>query len=248
MELTAAVMYGHIHIAKTGGTTLNEMLANKYENGCGNKGYSYDFFGANQRSKEFDDKPGQVNDSFHHLYPKLDRQNVPPELMNEIGFEDCYWVSFEGSFGWWKRFEKWYEPVELHLPCRDPIEHLMSQMNYRNKKMNCTSFQIEEVHKHFVFLDYRFSSKNIPKNMTLKCIHFDDQFGPYIESLGLTPKRYQQPLHVHHTNKDRNREKECIWRHDRLREKLRLYMIQNIDYYKFCDECNSWFPTRNDTR
>ncbi len=175
-------------------------------------------------------------------------QAVPPALMNEIGFEDCYWVSFEGSFGWWKRFEKWYEPVELHLPCRDPIEHLMSQMNYRNKKMNCTSFQIEEVHKHFVSLDSRFSSKNIPKNMTLKCIHFDDQFGPYIESLGLTPKRYQQPLHVHHTNKDRNRENECIWRHDRLREKLRLYMIQNIDYYKFCDECNSWFPTRNDTR
>ena len=32
------LIYCHVHIAKTGGTALNGILANKYERVCGNKG------------------------------------------------------------------------------------------------------------------------------------------------------------------------------------------------------------------
>ena len=32
------IIYGHVHVAKTGGTSLNGMLANKFERVCGNKG------------------------------------------------------------------------------------------------------------------------------------------------------------------------------------------------------------------
>jgi len=35
------IIYGHIHIAKTGGTSLNGMLANKFERICGHKGENH---------------------------------------------------------------------------------------------------------------------------------------------------------------------------------------------------------------
>ena len=44
--------FGHVHIAKTGGTTLNGVLAMKYQRICGNKGYSYDYYQANKRFNE----------------------------------------------------------------------------------------------------------------------------------------------------------------------------------------------------
>jgi len=34
-------IYGHIHFAKTGGTSLNGMLANKFERICGHKGENH---------------------------------------------------------------------------------------------------------------------------------------------------------------------------------------------------------------
>ena len=43
------VVYGHIHIMKTGGTSLNGILATKYERICGHKGYSYDAILQNER-------------------------------------------------------------------------------------------------------------------------------------------------------------------------------------------------------
>lgn len=33
------LMYGHVHMAKTGGSSVNGILANKFERVCGNKGY-----------------------------------------------------------------------------------------------------------------------------------------------------------------------------------------------------------------
>jgi len=36
------ILYGHVHMAKTGGTSLNGIIANKFDHVCGHKGYSYD--------------------------------------------------------------------------------------------------------------------------------------------------------------------------------------------------------------
>ena len=41
------ITYGHIHMAKTAGTTLNSMLALNFERVCGHKGYSFDYYQAN---------------------------------------------------------------------------------------------------------------------------------------------------------------------------------------------------------
>ena len=40
---------GHIHMAKTGGTELNGMLASNFERVCGHKGYSHDYYQYNER-------------------------------------------------------------------------------------------------------------------------------------------------------------------------------------------------------
>ena len=38
--LRSNVTYGHIHVEKTGGMTVNQMFAGRFERVCGNKGYS----------------------------------------------------------------------------------------------------------------------------------------------------------------------------------------------------------------
>jgi len=45
------ILYGHVHVAKTGGTSLNGIFANTFERVCGQKGYSYDAFQDNERAK-----------------------------------------------------------------------------------------------------------------------------------------------------------------------------------------------------
>jgi hypothetical protein len=44
-----AVVYGHVHLGKTAGTTINGELALHFERVCGNKGYSYDAYQFNKR-------------------------------------------------------------------------------------------------------------------------------------------------------------------------------------------------------
>ena len=46
------VIFGHVHMTMTGGSTLNGMLASRYENVCGNKGNSYDYFQHNERVRK----------------------------------------------------------------------------------------------------------------------------------------------------------------------------------------------------
>jgi hypothetical protein len=41
-------IFGHVHVAKTGGSSINVMLANKFERVCGHKGYSYDAYADNR--------------------------------------------------------------------------------------------------------------------------------------------------------------------------------------------------------
>ena len=126
------VLFGHVHMAKTGGTSLNGLMASRFERVCGIKGYSYDSYRANLRMAA-----GKVIDSISLAHPGWHRERVPHEVMDEIGFEDCDFISNEVPWSWWPRFEDWPLPLELHVPCRDPLDHLMSQCNYRRSTFNC---------------------------------------------------------------------------------------------------------------
>ena len=48
-EEQEAMVYVHIHMAKTGGSYVNGALALNYERACGEKGNSYDAYQANRR-------------------------------------------------------------------------------------------------------------------------------------------------------------------------------------------------------
>ena len=67
------MIYGHVHMAKTGGSFVNGALALNYERVCGEKGYSYDAFQANWRyrnNKSHVDTMGEVEIGYS-------RQRVP---------------------------------------------------------------------------------------------------------------------------------------------------------------------------
>eukprot|EP00980_Cylindrotheca_fusiformis_P031805 scaffold27013_cov122-Cylindrotheca_fusiformis.AAC.1 len=116
------VLYGHVHMAKTGGTSLNGMLANRFTRVCGNKGYSFDAYNANLRAKQ-KEANGERVVSEHEP-----RDRIKPAIMNEIGFHDCDFISQELPYDLWiKHFgdSKFFGiPMELHVPCREPLDHL----------------------------------------------------------------------------------------------------------------------------
>lgn len=82
-------LYGHVHMAKTAGTTLNGELAARYERVCGHKGYSYDFYRSNNRTRAAEGASSSSfpADSFSKLKAGFNRGRVPPNVMREIGFE-----------------------------------------------------------------------------------------------------------------------------------------------------------------
>jgi hypothetical protein len=55
----------------------------------------------------------------------------PVKLWMKIGYEDCDWISIERHAVFLSQFASWPFPMELHLPCRDPLDNLMSQCNFQ---------------------------------------------------------------------------------------------------------------------
>ncbi len=231
------VIYGHIHMAKTGGTALNGFLANNYERVCGHKGYSYDAYKANERFiKTYD--PNQTK-------PKLaPRDRVGYDIINEIGFEDCDYVSNEINHRFWRKtFSNFHNlTMELHLPCRDPIDHLMSQCNHRQRPFECrqnmTDVEVkQEIKKCFVFLD-RYGD-SLKDNFNLKCYNFRQQFTGYVDyiSTKLQPRRLVSEYKQRETNLPRVKEEECIWKDEELQQRVRELLIKDVPYYRFCNEC-----------
>ena len=140
--------------------------------------------------------------------------------------------------------------MELHVPCRDPIEHLMSQCNYedvpffKKQQLACDAATEEEYFKSvrhcFVLLDERFNH-DLENHFDVKCYAFKNQFTGYVNYLStfLEDKRYDASDEYvqRETNDPRNRDSECIWKRPDLLEKTRKYLIENVDYYRFCDRC-----------
>ena len=119
------VIYGHVHLAETGGSYVNRALALKYERVCGVSGYSYDAFRTNLKFE----KNSLHVDTIGRSFPNHSRWMVPDRIQEEIGYEDCEYLSMDVQWQWWKRFTSWQVRVELHVPCREPVDHLLSQCN-----------------------------------------------------------------------------------------------------------------------
>jgi hypothetical protein len=165
-------MYGHVHIAKTGGTSINGIFANKFERVCGHKGYSYDAYNDNERAKR-----GNVK-----------KYRVKPKQMNEIGYENCDYVSNEINWEFWiNTFDdgKFHGiQMELHVPCRERIDHLMSQCNFKKLDLDCDAPSDEDffksVDKCFTFLTDRYQH-DLKDHFEVKCSDFKKQFTTYTQ-------------------------------------------------------------------
>lgn len=241
----ARVLYGHVHIPKTAGTTLNGQLAARYERICGNKGYSFSAYQENVRRNQTDDV--FRNEDYRKLYRSLDERsriftlgNYENYLMFEIGFEDCDYISHETPWTFWPdNFADWDVPLELHIPCRNPISHLMSMCNYKNVIFNCSAEPTFEVNK-CIFGTEKFSSKLVSgyKNIYMKCFNAEI-VTEYIKFMDGHLQRKKKTISYvfRKTNKDRTKAKECIWRHPTLMKRVKQYMISHFDYYSFCETC-----------
>lgn len=246
------ITYGHIHMAKTGGTALNGMLALNYERVCGHKGYSYDYYQHNKRYKDKDPAINfkQIKDSITKIMPGygFHRGRVPFAVMIEMGFEDCDWISFEKEASMWgKLFEVWHTPIELHLPCRDPLDHLLSQCNHNRIQFNCNTDNLGKEIDNCIMNHDRFNYKlvngQLLPNSNVMCYDYQVQFTKYIKHMNdiLQMKKLQSVYIQTETNVVRNKSAECVWGEDstsmELRDNITAYLIQKYDYYSFCDSC-----------
>jgi hypothetical protein len=198
---------------QTAGTSINGIAANKFERVCGHKGYSYDAFHDNEKEAEIVATGGMVEPH--------DRSRVFVQTMEDIGYEDCDYVSNEINYEWWihrfgdKHFHQ--TPMEMHVPCRDPIDHLMSQCNYDGgnavkTQLACDAATDEEyfasVRKCFVFLNERYNH-DLEKHFDVKCYDFKNQFSGYVDYLSerLEDRRYETQEYVRReTNDPRDKE------------------------------------------
>jgi len=240
-----SVVFGHVHMPKTAGTTLNGNLSLHFERVCGHKGYSYDAYQVNKRSKK---KSGNQGDSIGNSFDGYSRARVPGSILEEIGYEDCDWISVEDSWTFWKQFESWDLPLELHVPCRPSIDHLLSQCNHHEDQGNvkrrtffCEGDVANETSKCLIGMD-RFSSKLLSlRNVNVKCFDwqfgFNGQYSEFITRKGLQKKRRTAEFHVRSTNEPRRKYEECLWGNSSNRKLVEAYLISNYEYYKFCDKC-----------
>lgn len=235
-------------MTQTAGSSINGIAANKFERVCGHKGYSFGAFHDNEKAAELVANGGTPT-------PKdLSWSRVMEPTMEDIGYEDCDYVSNEVHYNWWihkfgdNRFHQ--TPMEMHVPCRDPIDHLMSQCNYAEddgkfvkQQLACDAATEEEyfasVRKCFVYVKERYNHK-LEKHFDVKCYDFKNQFSGYLNYLSerLEDRRYGTQEYVRReTNDPRDKESECIWKRPDLLEKTRKWLIDNVDYYRFCDKC-----------
>jgi len=233
----AFVLYGHVHMAKTAGSFINGALALQNERVCGHKGYSYDAFQANKRYKLH---PTQI-DSIGKSFRNYGRYRVPVAIMEEIGWEDCDYVSNELPWWWWKKFVSWKPTkVELHVPCRDPIDHILSQCNHRRIVFDCkgaVETQVRKCLQEMGRFSLSFTDARMFPNFNVKCFDYR-RTADYVSVMGnkLQKKRVQSTLNYRPTNVLRDKAKECLLHDEVARKKAEKY-LRTLPYYSFCGKC-----------
>ena len=246
------IIYGHVHMVKTAGTTINGLLASSYDNVCGNKGYSLDYYEYNERVRNstnhdvrkvaLDSVSNQTND------PMTNRGRVPFAIVQEIGFQNCDYISLEHSWEIWRQLRqslpKQYK-LELHVPCRDPLDHLMSMCLYRNWDFDCRSTNLEAEIEACVFGMNRFSLQltTLP-NVEVKCFA-PIPVEPYIEYMH--PFLQTRRIPVAYVHRDSNgaggprdeiiKGDECLGWYPHIADQVQTILLEKYDYYRWCDEC-----------
>jgi len=264
------VTYGLVNIPGSGGSIINRILALKYERVCG-KANSYNAYRQNdfQRQRDISGYLDGWGFSLPKYNPvlrqKMAKQKLAMERRNRkkrfelfdntrhlsnIEFDDCDYVAIELPSKLLKKESKlWKEnlhglggPVELHIPCRSPIDLLMSMCAYKKKEFLCDVPDRElniQIHDCMSLLN-KFSM-DFSSDFTTKCFRSTARMDDYIEHMGKTlqKKRVQgvyfdriPALWPHNKNTECIREKA----NENIKKKVRR-MMTNYSYVKYCIEC-----------
>jgi len=180
-----------------------------------------------------------TGDLVNKQWKNFNRGRVPLDIMREIGFEDCDYISLETGWKEWSNVLKAVGArIELHIPCREPINHLMSMCNMFKKTFNCAGNIELEIRKCMILFD-RFNdalTRNV--KLDLKCFN-PIPIDPYIQYMGdrLQRKRKENRYIHRDTNQIRNKDKECIWKMPDIKRKVRDILVNSYEFFHFCDIC-----------
>lgn len=168
------------------------------------------------------------------------RGKVAPSIMKEIGYHDCDWISHENDWKTWLEFQNWSIPLELHIPCRNPVDHLMSQCNHRHIQFDCNKSgndMIKQIDGCTLFLEMRYHNR-LNDTFPTKCFNAQ-RITEYQEWIGerLQRKRIEADYVFRRTNKPRQKEEECIWNRTGIQELVKTHLLKKYQYYSFCDQC-----------
>uniref|UniRef100_A0A7S1BX85 Sulfotransferase domain-containing protein n=1 Tax=Corethron hystrix TaxID=216773 RepID=A0A7S1BX85_9STRA len=233
------VRYGLIHMPRTAGSDFNALLALRYEGVCGNKGNSNRSSLAKKNSTKRNRNVNKIMKKDYVL----------------ATFKKCNYVAMEWSSRYWvKVFGQEDRPLELHLPCRDPLDHFLSMCNLRAVNFTCDGSwdhsirpQIERCLGKWggkIFAARFTSTKAFEHpNINLKCFHSPEGFNGYVDYMEARLRK--KPVareYVRHARKGlpRNKAKECLWK-----RKAQALLVQNFlvkkslysNYFQFCDKC-----------
>ncbi|KAL7544445.1 hypothetical protein ACHAWF_007823 [Thalassiosira exigua] len=132
--------------------------------------------------------------------------------------------------------------MELYAPCRDSIDHLMSECGMLvNHSLQCDATDRDfyaSIDECQVGLD-RFNNAML-EQFTVQSFDFKKQFTSYTRYMSerLQPRRIESAPYVkRETNIPRNRSNECIWKDEELMAKAQKHLVEKNDYYAFCNQC-----------
>eukprot|EP00934_Nitzschia_sp_Nitz4_P009360 Nitzschia sp. Nitz4//scaffold28_size193895//129885//132995//NITZ4_001671-RA/size193895-snap-gene-0.346-mRNA-1//-1//CDS//3329546000//9350//frame0 len=263
-------VFGLVHVAKTAGSYINSYLAAHFERVCGNKGYSYNS-AANYRLVNHSVEASLSRNktpclNFKCTYGKEDKRIIAmPSESNAIGFEDCDYIALEQSWTVWGAVAKDLAnsplldvddssinknnssgppsvQIELHIPCRDPIDHLLSQCNFRIRKFRCATdtrewkFNVDACMMDPGRFNYEMWAKD--PLLQVKCFS-DTQVTSYLEYMSgiLQPRRRKVDYVSLSSNRPRNTARECLLSDDNFASEVRAYMMERYPYYSWCQNC-----------
>lgn len=129
-------------------------------------------------------------------------------------------------------------PLELHVPCRDPLKHLMSQCNHQHLVFDCEASDLREQVRNCLTRFERFSTNLAQvQNLTLKCFN-PIPIEPYLQYMDhILEKKRLETNYVHRdTNDPRHEENECIWNSPLVAKRV-LDILYDHEYYQWCQDC-----------
>jgi len=122
------IVFFHMHLVKTAGSTLNRYMARKYYGVCGHKGYSSD------QPLHIGDKPREGKDG----------EIWGPDLvdfgdMDDRGWHNCKLISHESwaelSVSIIKYMQELGFSMHALIPCRDPVSHTISKCSHLERDL-----------------------------------------------------------------------------------------------------------------